>query len=186
MNAEFSIKDQSTAPFAHMLEGLSSKDIATMNAAEFVTEYAKQAIKALNYSDQTDDEVFAEWMQGWEFDLAVSYIGNEINAAKLTSTDAPAREYTVVVERDERFTIEGLEFIANVHNTGDSITIEIDGGFGQDDDGDWIEVDGNYTVMYREITDEEFENDEYEITLTRVQIEDAKRYRQNYPVSIPE
>lgn len=91
---------------------------------------------------------------------------------------------TVTTTGNEKFEVDGLEMWAD-YTDGDSVTIWMDGGFGQDHEGAWWEMDGNYRVAVFEIETNRWD-DEITITLTEKQIEAAHAYRAMYPVEIEE
>jgi len=77
--AEFTMKDQSSQPFAWMIEGLDEADIMAAGSVEqFVREYVKTTISVQNYSNAKNETVYKVWRSGWEFDQAVRYIKTTI------------------------------------------------------------------------------------------------------------
>lgn len=75
----FSLKDQSNKPYAWMIEGVDLNDLAGSVIEEYVLDYVRTSINATNYSDQTDDEVFATWLESGELDEAAAYIASVVN-----------------------------------------------------------------------------------------------------------
>lgn len=73
--SEFTMKDQSSSPYAWMLEGeVSLDEIESYGVKAWVREYVKTAISVQNYSKASDQGVYKVWRAGWEFDQIVSYI----------------------------------------------------------------------------------------------------------------
>lgn len=68
----FTIADASTKPYAHMVENIDPKDIT--DPAEFVESWARTAINATNYGEQSDEQVYQDWRETGEFEVAVRYI----------------------------------------------------------------------------------------------------------------
>lgn len=69
----FTLSDSSTKPYAWMIENVDSDVID--NVSEFVEDYARNSINALNYSDLSDEQVYQVWRNDTsEFEQAVQYI----------------------------------------------------------------------------------------------------------------
>ena len=89
-----------------------------------------------------------------------------------------AHTFTVTM-LDNEVECEGMTFIINVsqHIHG-GINLEIPGGFGEDDEGDWQEVDGNYHIRRLEESADFIERDdqEFEITITDEDVQKANQY----------
>jgi hypothetical protein len=95
--------------------------------------------------------------------------------------------YTVSQDNNE-IMIDGETFLININNDG-SVSVEIDGGYGeaQDIDGSeyYAEIDGNYQVArFYDIEIGDSYDSEFEITITPEMVADAKTYRANYPTNI--
>lgn len=73
--SEFTMKDQSSSPFAWMIEGMEEEDVLAAGSVEkFVREYAKSAINAQNESKAKDHTVYKVWRASGEFEQAVCNI----------------------------------------------------------------------------------------------------------------
>lgn len=73
--SEFTMKDQSSSPYAWMIEGMDKSDVLKAGSVEqFVREYAKTAISTQNASKAKDVTVYKVWRSGWEFNQAVNSI----------------------------------------------------------------------------------------------------------------
>ncbi len=70
--SEFTMKDQSSSPFAWMIENVEASEID--NVENYVREYSKTAINVQNGSKAKDATVYKVWRSGWEFDQAVRSI----------------------------------------------------------------------------------------------------------------
>lgn len=70
--SEFTMKDQSSSPFAWMIENVEANEIDNVEA--FVRNSAKLAISVQNDSKAKDTTVYKVWRSGWEFDQAVRSI----------------------------------------------------------------------------------------------------------------
>lgn len=94
-------------------------------------------------------------------------------------------KYTLSLNNNE-FEIDGITFRAEDTSYGNTneVTIRIDGGYAQDDDGDWLEVDTDYEVATFDVPYLDTYDDEFEIELTDEQIAKAKAYRAQYPDNI--
>ncbi len=95
--------------------------------------------------------------------------------------------YTVSQENNE-IVIDGETYFV-VINRDDSVSIEIDGGYGlaDYDDGsqDYVEIDGRYEVArFDDIEISDSYDSEFQVTITPEMIADAKQYRAQYPVNI--
>lgn len=72
MTNEFTLKDNSSKPYAWILENVDLSIID--NPREYISTYARNLINGQNYSDVSDSEMFAAWMESGELDEAVSFI----------------------------------------------------------------------------------------------------------------
>lgn len=94
--------------------------------------------------------------------------------------------YTVSMN-DNEIEIDGITFIVNVsdHANG-GVSLEIPGGYGEDVDGEWMEVDGNFHI--RELMDSNESithyDQEFEVEITEADVQKAKEYRAVYPESV--
>lgn len=70
--SEFSMKDQSSQPYAWMIENTDLGDIE--NVQQFVRASVKIAISTQNESNATDKTVYRTWRSGWEFNQIVAFI----------------------------------------------------------------------------------------------------------------
>lgn len=77
-STEFTLQDASSKPYAWMLEGVDLDEID--NVEQWVKDYASTAINATNYSDLSDDEVMAEWLETGELEQAMAYIEAQRNS----------------------------------------------------------------------------------------------------------
>jgi len=68
----FTIADNSTKPYAHMVENVDADEIES--ASEFVESWARTAINATNYGEQSDEQIYQDWRQTGEFEAAVMYV----------------------------------------------------------------------------------------------------------------
>lgn len=96
--------------------------------------------------------------------------------------------YTVS-ERNNTIEIDGITFIINVSDYAHgSVTLEIPGGYAQDDDGDWIEIEGNYTLrtLYDDVDWIETSDQKFDVTITVDDIARARSYRAQYPEFVAE
>jgi hypothetical protein len=66
------MKDQSSSPFAWMIENVEANEIE--NVETFVRNSAKLAISTQNESNAKDSTVYKVWRSGWEFNQAVTSI----------------------------------------------------------------------------------------------------------------
>lgn len=95
----FTLKSNNQSePFAWMLEGT---DLSTIeDAKRFVEDVARTKLSAENYSEQDDDELFAEWQGAtYEYEEAVDYIREQINAH--VSESLTAIEHAGVTFQDD-------------------------------------------------------------------------------------
>lgn len=75
----FSMQDESSSPYAWMLESeVSLDEIESYGVKPWVREYVKTAISVQNYSKASDQGVYKVWRSGWEFDQIVNYIEDRI------------------------------------------------------------------------------------------------------------
>lgn len=86
----------------------------------------------------------------------------------------------ITVTDNEKFEVDGIEMWADFRNA-DRVTIWMDGGYAQDDEGNWWECDGNHIVDQFDVNTDD---DEVEITLSAAVISKAKEYRTDYPVDV--
>jgi hypothetical protein len=77
---DFSIKDRSSKPYAHMIDGVELSDIEDVSA--YVGDYVETAIAATNTSDTDDAEIFAKWVWSGELEEAKAYIQSRIDGEK--------------------------------------------------------------------------------------------------------
>lgn len=75
--SEFTIKDNSSKPYAHMLEGVNLNDINS--AEQYVRDYAAAGINATNYGEYTDSEIMETWLESGELEEAADYIQSRID-----------------------------------------------------------------------------------------------------------
>lgn len=68
--SEFTMQDQSSEPYAWMIEGVDEVG----NVEQYVREYAKTAINTQNYSNAKDSTVYKVWRASGEFEQAVRAI----------------------------------------------------------------------------------------------------------------
>lgn len=91
-------------------------------------------------------------------------------------------KYTVSMNENE-IEIDGITFIVKTRDG--YITVEIDGGYGQDDDGEYMEIDGGYRITSQDL---DFEIDDYdqefEVEITAADVKKAQEYRAVYPAEI--
>jgi hypothetical protein len=74
---KFTLKDQSTQPYAWMLENVNIADIAEIGAKTYVKDSAEAYIDGFGVGNSIKD-----WMaNSGEFEEAVAYIQSEIDAA---------------------------------------------------------------------------------------------------------
>ncbi len=75
--SEFTIADNSSSPYAWMIEGLDASDVLAAGSVEnFVRGSAKTYINATNNSGAKDVTVYRVWRSGHEFDAAVAEISS--------------------------------------------------------------------------------------------------------------
>jgi len=75
MDKEFTLKDNSSKPYGWILENVDLSIID--NPREYVETYARNLINGQNYSDVSDSQMFANWMESGELDEAASYIQSQ-------------------------------------------------------------------------------------------------------------
>lgn len=90
----FSIADQSTAPYAWMAENVDLKDIAKMGVAEYVEAHVKQQIASINLSDDSDAVVYALWLTTGELEAACAYLTRAIIEDLLNRVETVEQEIT--------------------------------------------------------------------------------------------
>ncbi len=71
-SSEFTMKDQSSSPFAWMIENVETSEIG--NVETFVRSSAKMAISTQNDSKAKDATVYKVWRTSGEFQQAVNSI----------------------------------------------------------------------------------------------------------------
>lgn len=85
--ATFTIKDNSSKPYAHMLDGVDLNGIE--DVSKYVGDYVETAIAATNYSENDDYTVFSEWLFTGELEEAIAYIQSRINEEKAEAVQQP-------------------------------------------------------------------------------------------------
>lgn len=116
--------------------------------------------------------------------IGASALYQAINEVVEIVQEETSQTFTVS-EHDNEIVIDDETFYVNVD--GDTVTIEIDGGYGlaDYDDGSqgYVEIDGRYRVaLFYDMKIGDSPDDEFGVTITSEMIADAKQYRANYPV----
>lgn len=75
--SEFTMKDQSSSPFAWMIENVEADEIG--NVETFVRSSARMAISTQNESNAKDTTVYKVWRSSREFQQAVNSIKEMLN-----------------------------------------------------------------------------------------------------------
>lgn len=128
-------------------------------------------------------------VDGEGVEIGSSKLYDAINEVVVVETEPQAQTFTVS-ESDNEVVIDGETFIVTI-NRDDSVSIEIDGGYGlaDYDDGSqgYVEIDGRYEVArFDDIEIGDDYDSEFQVTITPEMIADAKQYRANYPMDIEE
>jgi len=79
----FSLKDQSSKPYAWMIEGVELEDVERAGVEAWVRDYAKGTIMTFaqcDDSDANDETIYRNWRRDtYEFEQAVEFISECIN-----------------------------------------------------------------------------------------------------------
>lgn len=70
----FTMQDQSSKPYAWMIEGVEFEEISSYGVARWIREYVKTCISVQNYSKASDKGVYRVWRSGSEFDQICQFI----------------------------------------------------------------------------------------------------------------
>ena len=78
-------------------------------------------------------------------------------------------------------------FVRIGSHVGDPITLEIDGGFAQDHEGNWWEVQANFVIreLFANGDFVESRNQEFEVVISLEDVREAQKYRQYCPANPP-
>lgn len=71
---EFTMKDQSSKPYAWMVEATNPLDVAKSGIKRYVRTYVINTIAAVNITDASDTYVYRVWRKSGEFDEVVEFI----------------------------------------------------------------------------------------------------------------
>lgn len=76
----FTMKDSSSSPFAWVLEGatIEAFESSGESVEAFADTYVRNVINGANYSNQSDDDVFADWAESGEREELIAYLTSKL------------------------------------------------------------------------------------------------------------
>lgn len=142
-----------------------------------------KAVLAAAKQSKSSTAVFNAYGEGDDVETPESELHRLLNE----QPESEPQTQTITVADGEEFEVEGITFFLRETQRGD-VYLLVPGGYGQDYEGEYVEVDGDYKIRTLFESDELGPDDygEFEVTITADDLAAARAYRAEYPEFVPD